>query len=116
MNTPFGSGKNINSPLRAILDRCIIWPIPGPQRIGPILIPDTVSEDLRKAEGILLSVGPGYYDDSGKFHKTSDQLKQGVKVMYDKDVPWSTIVKDKNGKEHKLVICGVQDIHGVINE
>jgi hypothetical protein len=116
MNTPFGNGKNIKSPLRAILDRCIIWPIPGPSKVGAIELPDQLKEDFRKAEGILLSVGPGYYSNDGKFHGTSDQLKPGVRVLYDKTVPWGTKVTGNDNKEHGVVICGVQDIQGVLND
>lgn len=114
---PFiGPDGRVKSPFRAILDRCILWPTPPPERIGKgiIELPQSVRKDFQDSTAILLSVGPGYYDNQGKWHPTSDQLKPGVRVSFDKTVPWCVIGKDQTGKEHVLVICGVMDIQGIL--
>lgn len=115
-NCPFiGSDGQVKSPFRAILDRCIIWPTPPPWRLGLkiIEIPETVRESFQDSTGILLSVGPGY-DDKDGWHPTSDQLKPGVKVHFDNTVPWGAQGVGLDGKTYNLVICGVQDIQGVL--
>lgn len=118
MDTPFHINGGIKSPLRAILDRCIIWPLPVPQKVGSIELPDAAAKKLNPnaGTGVLLSIGPGYHDKAGKFHKTGDQLIPGVTVKYDKTVPWGYDVMGNDGKSYRLVICGEQDIHGVIDE
>jgi hypothetical protein len=118
MKTPFSKRGKIVSPLRAILDRCIVWPIPAPDRIGVIELTDSVKKLLNPnlGTGVLLSVGPGYKSINGKFHGTTSQLVPGVVVKYDKTVPWRYDAVDEKGKSHELVICGVQDIHGVLDD
>lgn len=134
---PFiGPDGQVHSPLRAILDRCIIWQIPAPNRVGNGLIelPQTVMDQFQDGTGILLSIGPGYYgkkpesrsefisrrrahlpaNDKIVWNPTPDQLKPGVRVLFDNTVPWYVISKDRSGKEHKLIICGVMDIQGVV--
>ena len=114
---PFiGPDGLVKSPFRAILDRCIIWPTPAPEKIGlgTILIPDTIRMGFQDSTGILLSVGPGYYDKRGRWCPTSDQLKPGIKIHYDRSVPWGAQGTGLDGKMYNLVICGVKDVQGII--
>lgn len=105
---------------RAIRDIVFIWPIPLPEYYiegGLIARPETarnVEDELygRSDYGLVLSVGPGYWDDK-KFHSTCD-LKVGMKVNYDKFVPWADFAPGYNGKEHFVVVCGFGDVKGII--
>jgi len=140
VNCPFiDSDGQVHSPFRAILDRCIIWPTPPPEKIGSgvIEIPQTIRAQFQDSTGILLSVGPGYWGKETEgtmdfvkrprlkrsdlenkrpmWHPTTDQLKPGIRVYYDNSVPWWVVGKDQNGKEHALVICGVMDIQGIVS-
>lgn len=137
---PFvGPDGLVHSPLRAILDRCIIWPTPAPDRIGAgiIEIPESIRGQFQDSTGILLSVGPGYWGEDVQqgpillsraklkkpgnratrqvWHPTTDQLKPGVLVYYDNTVPWGTQALGLDGKMYNLVICTVQDIQGIVS-
>ena len=114
---PFVVNGKIKSPFRAILDRCILWPTPPPERSKfGIEIPETVRNTFQDGTATVLSVGPGFYDKSGKWNPTSDQLKPGIKVKFDNSVPWGDWVTGSDGRMYWIVICGVQDIGGVISE
>jgi len=119
MKTPWHTEEGkLKFPYRAIRDIVFIYPDPPPAKIGKEQIIE-LPEELRKyyneqGVGTLLSVGPGYTDDSGKWHPTSDQLKPGVKVRYDKTVPWSMYLEGLDGKPYKVVLCGYRDLYGVV--
>jgi len=140
INCPFiGPDGQIHSPFRAILDRCIIWPVPPPERIGDgvIEIPQTARDQFQDSTGILLSVGPGYWGkeiEGGPqllsrlrmrkpgqesshqvWHPTTDQLKPGVRVYYDNSVPWGVQGVGLDGKTYNLVICLVADLQGIVS-
>lgn len=120
MKNPFMNKKGkIKSPYRMLRDLCLIWPTPPPERIGEknlIEIPEFIRSEFQDGTGILLSVGPGYYDKDDKYHPTSDQLRPGVRVSFDKSVPWITNAVGNDKKTYKLVMCTAQDIHGVVHE
>lgn len=118
MKTPFHKNGKLKSPLRAILDRCIIWPLPAPEKVGSIEIPSVARKqfNINVGIGVLLSVGPGFNKMSGKWISTPSQLTPGCLVRYDETVPWGVTEKDHKGKRHFLVICGVQDVQGVVDE
>ena len=102
----------IKSPWRAIRDIAIIYPIPIKDTYkeqGKVVIPDQYKGFYKKGEGVLLSIGPGYYDDK-KFHPVTNQLVPGALVRYNKDVMWAITETGVDGKEHVLTICGAQDI------
>jgi len=120
MSTPWHDvNGNLKFPGRAIFDRAFIWPLlpekfEGKEKI--IYIPENLRIYFSKGEGILLSVGPGYYSDDGKWHPVTDQLKPGMKVFYDKGVPWGTYVKGLDGKKYFVVLCGAQDIKAILED
>jgi len=120
MKTPWHDEcGNLEFPYRAILDRVFIFPSPPPERLGKeklIEIPTQFRKYYEKGKGTLLSVGPGYHDGKGVWHPTSDQLSLGVEVYYDKTVPWGFHVLGIDGEEHFVVLCGVSDVYGVIEE
>ncbi len=100
-----------------VADKVFILPSPPPEKHGSLIeIPQQFREEYRDNFGILLAVGPGYYDKKGIFHSTSSDLLPGIKVVYDITVPWKQKVKDNNGMEHELILCGTSDILGIVNE
>lgn len=137
VNCPFiGPDGQVHSPFRAILDRCIVWPTPPPERgeLGIVEIPELFRDQFQNSTGVLLSVGPGYWGKENEgpqilsrmrlrkpgdnnhmvWHPTTDQLKPGVLVYYDNSVPWGAQGVGLDGKAYNLVICTVQDIQGVL--
>jgi len=120
MKTPWHNELNeLKFPCRALHDRAFIWPLPAPERFGEeklIEIPQIYRQYYQNGEGILLSIGPGYWESKGKWNPISDQLKPGIIVLYNKNVPWYTFVEDLEGKKQFVVICGAQDIYGPIGE
>ena len=112
--TPFHDKDGaLHSPLRAILDHVVIWPLPEPEYLGKkslIEIPQEYRLRHRDGVGVLLSIGPGYYKDSGVFRTVSDMLNVGDVWYFDKSVPWTFLVNDYNGNEQLLFICGEQDL------
>jgi len=102
----------IKFPWRAIRDIVFIYPLPVEETYregGLVVIPDTYKEFYKKGQGVILSIGPGYYDDK-KFHPIDPDLKIGELVIYNKDVPWYDVVIGNDKKEHVVVMCGAKDI------
>lgn len=102
----------IKSPWKPLRDIALIYPIPVKDTYamgGQVVIPDNYKQFYRKGEGVLLAVGPGYYDTK-KFCPTNPQLTTGSFVRYNPEVPWSLPVIATDDKEHILIICGAQDI------
>lgn len=123
-NTPFsceGCGT-IEFPYRAFNDFVFIWPIPLPSTYienGLIERPqshiDATDEVSGRSDyGVILSVGPGYCDNK-KFYPNSF-LEQGMKVIYDKTVPWREFVETDNGTKELVVICGYKDVRAIVEE
>jgi hypothetical protein len=114
--------KRFRFKYRAIRDVVLIWPMPLPPTFvegGAIVRPESsinADDELygRSDYGLVLSVGPGYYDNK-KFHPTHT-LEVGMKVVYDKLVPWKVYVEGCDGKEELVVICGFKDVRGVVEE
>jgi len=120
MKTPWhDKSGHLKFPWRAILDRVFIWPL-LPEKFGKkeklIYIPENLRIYFASGEGVLLSVGPGYHSSDGKWHPVTDQLRPGVKVFYDKNVPWGIHEKGLDGKMYFVVLCGAQDVRAVIED
>lgn len=120
MSNPFQdeTGK-VHFPLRPHSDRAFIFPSPPPEKFpgeGLIIIPAQYREEYRDSTGILLAIGPGYYDRKGKWYSTHPDLKPGILVYYDHTVPWRHMERDLNGKLQIVVLCGAADIHGIISK
>lgn len=118
--TPFHTKEGkLKFSYRAISDMVFIFPTPPPKRLGKrslIVIPEAQRKGYQDSTGILLSVGPGYYNKRGDWLPTTDQLKPGLKVLFDNSVPWGTLVEGVDGKKHSVVLCGVQDIRCIIED
>jgi len=97
---------------RALLDLVFIWPVPPKDTYGEeslIEIPTQYKEFYPSDYGIVLSIGPGYYDDR-QFHPTPDNITRGMKVLYDKQVPYEIPISGNDGKEYTVKTIGYQDI------
>ncbi len=72
---------------------------------GGIIIPDTAKE--KPSEGVVVAVGPGARDDSGKI--IAPDVKDGDRILFGK---WSGTEVKVDGED--LLIMKESDIMGVI--
>ena len=88
--------------LKPLHDRVIVERIEAQEKtVGGIIIPDTAKE--KPSEGIVISVGAGLKDESGK--RISLDVKKGDKVLFAK---WGGTEVKVDGKE--LIILKESDI------
>jgi len=118
--TPFHdeSGK-IQFPWEPITDNAFIYRLPTPEKFNPtgtVLIPDILKEYFQPGLGILLAIGPGYFDKKGKYYPTPEELKPGVLVSFDPNVPWFMAARGVDGRFYKVVVCRTGDILGIVEE
>ncbi len=97
---------------RAIRSVAFIWPCAGKKIYGTkglIQIPQEWQEDYKSDFGILLSLGPGHWDNK-RFYPTNSELKPGMRVVYDKTVPWSQEIKGNDGLRYTVKMMDYKDI------
>lgn len=105
----------IKFPIRAVRDIVFLLPSPYPETYkegGQIEIPSEYREHHQSAFGIILSVGPGYWDKK-RFHPTHD-LKVGMKVVYDKTTPWPFDILGSDMKKHCVRCMGFRDVKAIV--
>jgi len=91
---------------RPLHDRVVVRRVDSEEKTkGGIIIPDTAKE--KPSEGIIVSVGPGARDESGKV--VALDVKAGDRVLFGK---WSGTEVKLNGED--LIIMKESDIMGVI--
>ena len=91
---------------RPLHDRVVVRRVDSEEKTaGGIIIPDTAKE--KPSEGVIVSVGPGARDDSGKIVKPD--VKEGDRILFGK---WSGTEVKLNGED--LLIMKETDIMGVI--
>jgi len=91
---------------RPLHDRVVVRRVDSEEKTaGGIIIPDTAKE--KPSEGVIVSVGPGARDDSGKI--AALDVKAGDRVLFGK---WSGTEVKINGED--LLIMKESDIMGVI--
>ena len=91
---------------RPLHDRVVVRRLDSEEKTkGGIIIPDTAKE--KPSEGVIVSVGPGARDDSGKI--IAPDVKTGDRVLFGK---WSGTEVKLNGED--LLIMKESDIMGVI--
>jgi len=103
-------------PWKPTSDRAFIFPSPPPETFikgGVIEIPEQFREDYRQGCGVLLAVGPGFYDRKGRWQSVLPELFPGVEVVFDVFVPWRAIAEGQDGQKYVVVMCGATDILGV---
>jgi chaperonin GroES len=93
---------------RPLHDRVVVRRVDSEEKsAGGIIIPDTAKE--KPSEGVIVSVGPGARDDSGKI--IAPDVKEGDRVLFGK---WSGTEVKLNGQD--LLIMKESDIMGVITQ
>ena len=91
---------------RPLHDRVVVRRVDSEEKTaGGIIIPDSAKE--KPSEGVIVSVGPGARDDSGKI--IAPDVKAGDRVLFGK---WSGTEVKLDGKD--LLIMKETDIMGVI--
>ena len=91
---------------RPLHDRVVVRRLDGEEKTkGGIIIPDTAKE--KPSEGMIVAVGPGARDDSGKI--VTPDVKAGDRILFGK---WSGTEVKVDGEE--LLIMKESDIMGVI--
>jgi chaperonin GroES len=91
---------------RPLHDRVVVRRLEGEEKTkGGIIIPDTAKE--KPSEGVVVAVGPGARDDSGKI--ITPDVKEGDRILFGK---WSGTEVKLDGEE--LLIMKESDIMGVI--
>ncbi|SFZ86158.1 chaperonin GroES [Devosia enhydra] len=91
---------------RPLHDRVVVRRVDSEEKsAGGIIIPDTAKE--KPSEGVVVSVGPGARDESGKV--VALDVKEGDRVLFGK---WSGTEVKLNGQD--LLIMKESDIMGVI--
>ena len=91
---------------RPLHDRVVVRRLDSEEKTkGGIIIPDTAKE--KPSEGVVVAVGPGARDDSGKI--IAPDVKAGDRILFGK---WSGTEVKLDGEE--LLIMKESDIMGVI--
>ena len=91
---------------RPLHDRVVVRRVDSEEKsAGGIIIPDTAKE--KPSEGVIVSVGPGARDDSGKI--IAPDVKAGDRVLFGK---WSGTEVKLNGED--LLIMKESDIMGIV--
>jgi len=111
--------NSIHFPFQAVRDVVILYPAPKSTKRGSIHLPDynhgaakNTQETFKESLAIVLSIGDGCYDKSGRFH-TCDKIEVGDIITYEKRVPWKLDVKGTDDKMHTIMMCGYKDIYAV---
>jgi len=91
---------------RPLHDRVVVRRLEGEEKTkGGIIIPDTAKE--KPSEGVVVAVGPGARDESGKI--IAPDVKTGDRILFGK---WSGTEVKLDGED--LLIMKESDIMGVI--
>ena len=91
---------------RPLHDRVVVRRVDSEEKsTGGIIIPDTAQE--KPSEGVIVSVGPGARDESGKI--VALDVKAGDRVLFGK---WSGTEVKLHGED--LLIMKESDIMGVV--
>jgi len=91
---------------RPLHDRVVVERVDSDEKTaGGIIIPDTAKE--KPSEGIIISVGPGARDETGKIVPLD--VKKGDRILFGK---WSGTEVKIDGKD--LLIMKESDVMGVI--
>ena len=91
---------------RPLHDRVVVRRLDSEEKTkGGIIIPDTAKE--KPSEGVIVSVGPGARDESGKV--VALDVKAGDRVLFGK---WSGTEVKLNGED--LLIMKESDIMGIV--
>lgn len=100
----------IKFPLKAIHDFVFIYPLYKDSTLGSGILsrPPTYVPDLSDY-GIVLSYGKGHYNKKGRFMPVTN-LQVGMKVIYDKQVPWEMEWDGTDNRPHLIKYMAFPDI------
>ena len=105
---------------RVLRDMAVIWQYEPPIVYGKGLlhVPPGFEDNHKVGVGVLLAIGPGYYDKKDKWIPVNDRLIPGVIVEYDMSIPWTfpEPVIDLLGNSHRLPMCPSVNIFGVYRD
>jgi len=91
---------------RPLHDRVVVRRLDGEEKTkGGIIIPDTAKE--KPSEGMIVAVGPGARDESGKI--VALDIKAGDRILFGK---WTGTEVKVDGEE--LLIMKESDVMGVV--
>jgi co-chaperonin GroES (HSP10) len=102
----------IKFPLQPLRSVVYVYPDIVPEKIGAIIVPNVVREEMWDGMGIVLAIGKGHYDKDGHFHPT--QLKVGQRVRCEKTVPWFYDAEASDGNMHRVKVMSECDIYGLV--
>jgi len=103
---------------KAVRDLVFIFPEPLPEEYNGFYIPEKFQNNFRTSTGIVLSCGPGYYDEK-KRKWIPTTAKVGDYVIYDEgvlDTTWTVNVQGFDDLLHTVRYMGERDIQGVIRQ
>lgn len=116
--SPWHDAKGkLNFPYRAMQSQAFVWPAPPPKTLGEegcIVIPFQYREYYAEGFGILLSIGPGYWDKKNKWIPVDPLLKPGVTICFDKNIPYRAILDGPDNKHYEVIRMVEADIGGVV--
>lgn len=100
---------------KMILDRVCIWPDKAEDKYRgtSFFIPENWKPDY-KYKGLVLDVGPGYYDKKGEWNGT--ELKVGMRILFNRKCPWKLKIEDIKGELISVPIVGERDVLARIEE
>jgi chaperonin GroES len=111
--------KSIKFDFEAVRDVVFLLPAKKVEKFGMIWLPDdeyvggNPQNRFKNSLGVILSCGPGYLKN-GKYHDIRGKLETGDLVMYEKNVPWRKEIKDFNGSNYEVVVCGFLDVYAKV--
>jgi chaperonin GroES len=92
--------------IRPLGNRILIKRAKAETKKGGILLPDTAQE--KPKEGIVVEVGPGKYDDSGKLEPM--HVKKGDRVLFSNYAGTEIKINDEDE-----IILSEDDVLGILN-
>ena len=103
----------IRFPIKAIRDIIFIKPEPVDHfpHSDIIEVPEFLKPHELSGYGFVLSMGPGYYDNKGRFWPTHT-ISVGQRVVFDKDVAdlFTYPIRDYDKNYYQIVTCGFGDV------
>ena len=104
-------------PYRPLSSQAFVWPAPPPETLGEegcIVIPIQYREYYAEGYGILLAIGPGYWNKKNKWIPVDPLLKSGVTICFDKTIPYRAVLDGPDGKHYEVMRMVEADIGGVV--
>ena len=106
---------SIDFPFKATRDVAFLWESVAPTKVGSLFLPDMAQDKFKKAQCVVLSIGPGWMDKGNmRFHPT--EVKVGQVVLVDPGTPWIMDVEATDGKKYPVRYMGERDLKCIVTE